>query len=191
MDTMVIRHPSHSRSKRSVTPVAYTPPEGYALDIEVYRLAELRRRAGNVEERGFERGDFHCLLYVTAGRYVHVVDFELVDCMQGTLIVLQPGQVHHFGDLSGCNGWILIFRSELLPSRRVKASTVIELEAMQQLEGLPTKLALPVFAQSAVGEAFERMASDALRPATRAVNALRNVPVAVEIGRQASIASGH
>jgi hypothetical protein len=68
---------------------------------------------------------------------------------------------------------------------------VIELEAMQQLEGLPTKLALPVFAQSAVGEAFERMASDALRPATRAVNALRNVPVAVEIGRQASIASGH
>lgn len=62
---MASRHPSRSRSKRPVTPVAYTPPDGYALDVEVYPVAELRRRAGNVGQRGFERVDFHCLLYVT------------------------------------------------------------------------------------------------------------------------------
>ena len=70
---MANRPSPHSRAKLAVTPVGYSPPTSYALDIEVYPGAELRRRAGNVEQRGFERVDFHCLLYVTAGRYVHIV----------------------------------------------------------------------------------------------------------------------
>lgn len=169
---MAIRQTSHSRRKLPVTPVAYTPPDGYALDIEVYPVAELRRRAGNVEHRGFERVDFHCLLYVTAGRYAHLVDFEMLDCMRGSLVVLQPGQVHHFGDLSGCEGWMAILRSEVMPSRPAGAARLSEIEVMKQLEGLPTRLALPTASQPAVSEAFERMASDAKRPGTRAVNAL-------------------
>ena len=68
--------------RRPVTPVAYAPPSGYSLDVELYPAVELRRRAGNVELRGFERIDFHCLLYVTAGRYVHMVDFAMQDCMR-------------------------------------------------------------------------------------------------------------
>ena len=153
-------------------PVGYAPPDGYALDIEVYRVAELRRRAGDVERRGFERADFHCLLYVTSGRYVHIVDFELHECGRGSLIVLQPGQVHHFGDLSGCDGWTLILRSEVLPSRSAGVARASDIEALKQLEGLPVKLSLPAAAQSAATEAFERLARDAGRPASRAVNAL-------------------
>ncbi|MBO6675845.1 MAG: helix-turn-helix domain-containing protein [Rhizobiales bacterium] len=152
--------------------MGYKPPDGYALDIEVYRVAELRRRAGDVEQRGFERADFHCLFYVTAGRYAHIVDFELHDCQRGSLIVLQPGQVHHFGDLSECDGWALILRSEVLPARAANAAKVSDIEAMKQLEGLPSKLALRAGAQLAATEAFERMARDAGRPASRAVNAL-------------------
>lgn len=134
---MARRSSPHSRAKRPVTPVGYAPPNGYALDIEVYPVAELRRRVGNVEQRGFERVDFHGLLYVTPGSYVHIVDFELLDCMRGSLIVLQPGQVHHFSDLSGCDGWMLMFRSEVLPSRSAGAAKVSEIEAMKQLEELP------------------------------------------------------
>ena len=48
--------------RRFVTPVGYTPPGNYALDVELYPAAELRRRAGDVELRGFVRIDFHCLL---------------------------------------------------------------------------------------------------------------------------------
>ena len=169
---MASRLSSPPRSRRTVTPVGYAPPDGYALDIEVYPVAELRRRAGNVEQRGFERADFHCLIYLSAGRYTHIVDFELYECMRGSLIVLQPGQVHHFGDLSGCDGWTLIFRSEVLPSRATDATGMSEIQSMKQLEGLPVKLSLPATAQAAVTEAFERMARDAARPATRAVNAL-------------------
>jgi AraC-like DNA-binding protein len=169
---MALRSSSHSQAKRPVTPVGYSPPDGYALDIEVYPVGELRRRAGNVQQRGFERVDFHCLLHVTGGSYVHVVDFELLECKRGSLIALQPGQVHHFGDLSGCDGWMLIFRSELLPSRSAGAARVSEIEAMKQLEELPARLSLPTAAQPAVAEAFERMASDSRRPATTALNEL-------------------
>lgn len=169
---MASRPSYHSRAKRPVSPVGYSPPDGYALDIEVLPVAELRRRAGDVEHRGFERVDFHCLLYVTAGSYVHIVDFELLDCRRGSVIVLQPGQVHHFGDLSRCDGWMLIFRSEVLPSRSAGTARVSEIEAMKQLEELPGKRLLPAAAQPAVAEAFERMASDSRRPAARAVNEL-------------------
>jgi AraC-like DNA-binding protein len=161
-----------SQSRRPVTPVGYAPPNDYALDVEIYPFAELRRRAGDVEQRGFERTDFHCLLYVTAGRYAHIVDFELLDCARGSLIALQPGQVHHFGDLTECDGWTLVLRSEVLPSRVAGDARVSEMEAMKLLEGLPVKLSLPSAAQSAVTETFERMARDGGRQATRAVNAL-------------------
>jgi AraC-like DNA-binding protein len=162
----------HSVRSRPVTPVAYAPPSGYSLDVELYPAVELRRRAGNVELRGFERIDFHCLLYVTAGRYVHMVDFDMLDCMRGSLILLQPGQVHRFGDLTGWDGWLLVFRSEVLPARSADSRTVGELETMQQVEALPARLVLGAATQAAVSETFERMAEDARRPATRAVNAL-------------------
>lgn len=163
---------SHPHSRGPVTPVGYAPPDGYALDIEVYPFAELRSRAGDVAQRGFERTNFHCLLYVTAGRYAHIVDFELHECGRGSVIVLQPGQVHHFGDLSGCDGWALILRSEVLPARAANAAKVSDLEAMEHLEDLPVKLSLQSAAQSAATETFERMVRDADRPASRAVNAL-------------------
>lgn len=161
-----------ARQGRPVTPVGYRPPGGYALDIELLPLAELRRRAGDVVQRGFERIDFHCLMLVTAGRYAHLVDFTALACEGGTLIVLQPGQVHHFGDLSDCEGWMLLFRPELLDPRAAGAGTLGRLEAMQHLEDLPARLRLSAAARPAVEEAFARMAGDASAPATRGVNTL-------------------
>jgi AraC-like DNA-binding protein len=133
---------------------------------------ELSRRAGNVKQRGFERVDFHCLIYVTSGSYMHLVDFELLQCRRGSVIVLQPGQVHHFGDLSGCDGWVLIFRSEVLPPRLTGAAIAGEIETMKQLEVLPAKLSLPAAAQQSVTKSFEQMESDSHRPPTKAVNEL-------------------
>lgn len=166
---MAIQPASSPDRQRQVTPVAYAPPGGYGLDIEVFTAAELRRRAGDVAARGFERVDFHSLLLITAGRYVHVVDFELLDCMRGALIVIQPGQVHHFGDLSACEGWMAVLRSEILPSRPGRAGELGQLEAMRRLETLPTRIMLPPASQAAVGEVFARMADDAAIPAGAAL----------------------
>jgi AraC-like DNA-binding protein len=151
--------------------VDFTPPRGYALDVEIYRQAELGRRVGGADLRGVERTSFHCLLYVTAGRYVHMVDFETLAFTAGSLLVLQPGQAHRFGDMVGWDGWLLVFRSELLPSKQAAAEPG-EVELFRQIEKLPTRLHLAAAVRKAVTGGFERMAIDAKLPSSPAVNAL-------------------
>lgn len=168
-------------ARRPVTAVEYKAPPDYALDVELYPTAELRRRVGDADARGLERIDFHCLIFVTAGRYAHMVDFETQRMPPGSLLFLQPGQVHRFGDLSGCDGWMLVFRAELLPSPPSSANPrsnsghdkgVAELELMQLVEMQHTHMRLPAATRRSVTEAIERMADDARRPASRALNML-------------------
>ena len=110
-----------------------------ALDVELYPAVKLHRRAGDVELRGFERIDFHCMLYVISGRYLHVVDFDMLDCARGSIVVLQPGQVHRFGDLSGWDGWLLIFRSGVPPPPQPRIGKAVdEIKMLLQLQSLPT-----------------------------------------------------
>lgn len=168
-------------TRRPVTAVEYKAPPGYQLDVELYPTAELQRRVGDADARGLERIDFHCLIYVTAGRYAHMVDFETQRMTPGSLLFLQPGQVHRFGDLSGCDGWLLVFRTELLPSPPSSADlrsdadayrVSAELELMQIAEVQRTHLQLSAATRHSVTEAFERMADDARRPASRGLNML-------------------
>jgi AraC-like DNA-binding protein len=161
-----------------VTPVGYQAPADYALDVELYPLAELRRRVGDADARGLERIDFHCLIYLTVGRYAHVVDFETEAMTPGSLLFLQPGQVHRFGNLSGCAGWLLVFKAELLPTRAESPTHAAADKAVDELElgrlgDLPrSHLQLAAATRRAVTEALERMADDARRPASRALNLL-------------------
>jgi len=158
--------------RQPVKPVAYTPPTDYVHDIEVYPVAELRRRASRFDALGIERIDFHCLIHVTAGRYRHMVDFETFDCAAGSVLTLQPGQVHRFGKLAGWSGWLLVFRSEAVPSRVANVSRG-ELEAFRQLADMPTHLSNAGKDYRAVTAAFEQMARDARLPADATlVNAL-------------------
>ena len=161
-----------------MTPVGYQAPADYALDVELYPVAELRTRVGDADARGLERIDFHCLIHLTVGRYAHVVDFETEAMTLGSLLFLQPGQVHRFGDLSGCDGWLLVFKAELLPARAESPThpgadkAVDELE-LGRLGDLPrSHLRLAATTRRAVTEALERMADDARRPASRALNLL-------------------
>jgi AraC-like DNA-binding protein len=152
--------------------VAYAPPADYAHDIELYPVAELRRRARRFDALGIERVDFHCLIHLTAGRYRQMVDFETYDCAAGSVLTIQPGQVHRFGKLSGWTGWLLIFRSEAVQSRIANVSPG-ELEVFRQLAEMPTHLTLAGAARAAVTAAFEQMAADARLPAAATlVNAL-------------------
>lgn len=161
-----------SARRGPVTPVQYTPPTGYRLDLEVYPVATLRHRARAIGPRRVERADFHVLIYVTAGRYRHMVDFDMFDCSPGSLLTLQPGQVHRFGNLTGWKGWLLIFRSDLAQPREA-GIRLDELELFGQVEGLPTHLRLMGDVRHAVTESVERMAIDAELPgAGPAVNAM-------------------
>lgn len=164
--------PASPLRRREVRPVGYQPAQDYSLDVEIFPARELQRRAGDVGKRGFERIDFHCILYVTSGRYVHVVDFAMLDCARGSIIVLQPGQVHRFGDLSNWEGWLAVFRSEMLPSRLNASKTAGDIEVVQYLNSLPMHLVLSADTQVAVSEAMERMVQDSARPTSAALKVL-------------------
>jgi AraC-like DNA-binding protein len=152
------RPPSPERAP--VKPVEYTPPAGYGHDVEIYPVDELRRRAQRHDALGVERVDFHCLIHVTAGRYRQMVDFETFDCGSGSVLTIQPGQVHRFGKLAGWSGWLLVYRAEAARSRAANLSPR-ELEVFHQLAGMPTHLATAGAARRAVTRAFEQIAEDA------------------------------
>jgi AraC-like DNA-binding protein len=155
-----------------VNPVHYAPPAGYGLDVELYTAVELRRRVLSVAQRGIERPDFNCLVYVTAGRYTHMLDFETLECAPGSVLAVQPGQVHCFGEMAGWQGWALVFRAELLQSRQA-SKAVEDLDLLRDVADLPAHMRLAGSARQAVTMAFERMAQDAaLHASAPAVNAL-------------------
>jgi AraC-like DNA-binding protein len=142
-----------------IAPIPYAPPSGYRLDLEVYPASELRRRARTVDLRSVERLQFHFIIHVSAGRYRHMVDFETHACTAGSVLVMQPGQVHRWGDIAGWDGWVLLFRPELLQSREATAP-ISELELFRSVEALPTHLRTTGPVGDAVTEAVGRMAAD-------------------------------
>jgi AraC-like DNA-binding protein len=147
-------------SCKQVTRVRYNAPAGYALDLEIFRLSEFRRRVSVEHLRRPQRVDFHVLLYVTQGRCTHVVDFEPLACTRGTLLVLSPGQIQRFDAKStDWDGWMVIFRPEFLPAR-ASATAISEHDALYQLADLAMHRTLSRSEQDAVTESLERMAVD-------------------------------
>jgi AraC-like DNA-binding protein len=152
--------PAPRRAARGpIAPIRYAPPSGYGLDLEVYSTGELRRRARTVDLGGIERLQFHFIVGVRAGRYRHMVDFETHACTAGSVLHMRPGQVHRWGALDGWEGWVLLFRPELLESGSATAQTG-ELELVRAIEALPVHLRTTGSAQDAVIEAFSRMTAD-------------------------------
>jgi AraC-like DNA-binding protein len=156
----MIPPPRPHRSPRTpIAPIPYAPPSGYRLDLEVYSATELRRRAQTVDLGSIERLQFHFVIHVSAGRYRHMVDFETHACTAGSVLVMQPGQVHRWGDIAEWDGWVLLFRPELLQSPEATAA-ISELELFRGVEALPTHLRTTGAVREAVTEAFRRMTAD-------------------------------
>ena len=137
----------------SVVPVRYRSHDAtYRLDVEVIDAAELRSRVESVADRGYERADFQCFLFVSSGSYTHTVDFEVHECGPGSCLSIRPGQVHRFGPRSAWDGWMLIAGSQHVP---------------ETVADLPQRIHLDGSLASAVSELFDRMALDAQLPAAR------------------------
>lgn len=136
-----------------VTPVRYGPhDDAYLLDVEVIDAHELRARVATNPQRGFERVDFQCLLFVRSGTYTHTVDFETHHCAAGSCLSIGPGQVHCFGPPSDWDGWILIIGPHLVPVT---------------IEQLPVHVRTGDDLAAAIAELFERMTADTSLPADR------------------------
>lgn len=155
-----------------VVPVHYRPPDsGYRLDIELIDAPELRARVASDPDRGFERIDFQCFIYVRSGTYTHVVDFETHELVQHSCLMISPGQVHRFGPPSDWTGWMLIVSGHLVSG---------------DMGELPTHVRLDPALARAVSELFERMEADTTTPVTRPrLVQLLALQTAVLVGRLA------
>lgn len=137
--------------------LGYRPRAHYRLDLDVFTMADLRRRGSRQKVRTTHRYDFHTLVCVTRGQCTQVVDFRPVPCVPGSLLVLHPGQVHNFGREDDWNGWIVLFRPEFVLAASGAARS---LKLAVDMARLPEHIALAGRELKAVTRSIEQMHED-------------------------------
>ena len=102
------------------------------------------------------------LVFVNQGHCRPVVDFSQIRCRAGSVVSVRPAQVHRFDFESSWDGWILLFRPQLLNSGAGGAQFAVDL-----VETLPTHLVLQGRTWSLVGDALACMLADCRLDAPR------------------------
>jgi AraC-like DNA-binding protein len=151
---------NHDRRRTNgISHIGFRPAKPYPYSLETFRVSDLRRRTSAEGMHRTYSYEFYMLLCVTSGRCVQVVDFEPVSCSPGTLLALRPGQAHNFGSPDDWDGWMVLFRPEvLLPTRSVSDDPRLVFD----LERLPDRLALDAAELDRAANAILRMHEDAL-----------------------------
>ncbi|USX27157.1 helix-turn-helix transcriptional regulator [Oxalobacteraceae bacterium OTU3CINTB1] len=140
-----------------IRPLRYQPKAPYLLDLEIFAMADLRRRGSKENVRATHRYEFHTLVCVTRGVCTQVVDFKAIACAPGSVLVLRPGQAHSFGPDEDWEGWNVLFRPEfVLPM----SSTPRDLKLAVDLMRLGERLQLGVEALRQVTDAIQQMRED-------------------------------
>jgi AraC-like DNA-binding protein len=144
--------------------VGYHPPQPYTLDLEILPVSTLRRRTSANFLRKPERITFHLIICVTSGRCSHMVDCRTVECRQGSVVTLHPGQVQRYDVSTGWQGWLVLFRPEFLQPQESETA-LNEMDVFRQLDALPSHLLVEDVEYKAVVESIARMFSDTQRDA--------------------------
>jgi AraC-like DNA-binding protein len=147
----------------------YQPRGGYMLDLEIFRMRDLRRRESPAELRRTHRYAFYQMICVVEGQCTQVVDFQPARCEPGSLLLVRPQQAHNFGSSDGWDGWMILLRPEFpLPSNGTG-----EMNVTVDIDALPIHLRLSRTELKTVSNALAQMRADAKLPGSRSdVNAL-------------------
>ncbi|WP_367144500.1 AraC family transcriptional regulator [Pantoea stewartii] len=94
--------------------LAYAPEKTTGTDLEIFSMSSLRARVPFRLLSGSRRYSLYMILLVTHGKSLQLVDDIPVSCSAGTVILIRPGQIHHFGVESDWDGWLMLFRPEIL-----------------------------------------------------------------------------
>jgi AraC-like DNA-binding protein len=137
----------------------YRASGSHPLDLEIFSVSELRQRVRAEFLRSTHRYRFHMLVCVTRGECTHMIDFKLIACKPGSLLVFQPAQAHRFGFEQEWDGWVVLFRPEFLLSSRATA-TVTDLKLTAGLERMPEHLRLQEHERRVVMAAIVQMRKD-------------------------------
>lgn len=140
--------------------VRWSPPTAYPLALEVMRIAELRRRGSAEHFRRAQRVEFYSLIAVTSGATVHELDFVPTRAVAGTWLLQRPGQVQRHDLSRRWDGWLVVFRPDLLPPPERRRHAPLH-DLQSALEGLPAALRLAPAAHAVACAAVAQMAADA------------------------------
>lgn len=140
--------------------LGYRPPASYQLDVEVFPVAELRRRVATDHLRLAHRIEFHMLICVTRGECTHTIDFTPIRCRPGSLLTLRPAQAQQFDNSPDWDGWLVIFCPEFLLPLQTTAA-LADLQMVGNLEVLPKHLELGEEERQAVASGILQMHKDA------------------------------
>lgn len=78
------------------------------IGVELMTLSELHARVSSKQLLQTERVEFFMLLVATAGRGVHLVDFEHLRLRAGHIVFVRPGQVQQWQPASGLEADVLL-----------------------------------------------------------------------------------
>ncbi|MEK2473701.1 helix-turn-helix transcriptional regulator [Streptomyces noursei] len=121
---MVKKRQDPREDAEAIREVPFSAPAGRPAGVEVLTLAELRERADACRLSTPHRPGFHHLLVLDRGRLVHCVDFKEHRLAPGDLLWSRPGQVQHFGDLTGAEGRLVLFESGFLDPATAAAARI-------------------------------------------------------------------
>lgn len=99
----------------NITPLYYSSSDTMFPDLEIFRMSELRARVMPEQLSGSRRYYLYTLMLVTCGGACQTVDDQSIKCVPGSIILIRPGQVHSFGEQHEWDGWLVLFRPEMLP----------------------------------------------------------------------------
>jgi len=144
----------HMTSSQSIKLVKYSAP----LDVQVLRFGDLRSRAiAGRWRHAPHRVDFCHLIAVTEGDFSHLVDFVPIRCRIGSLLLVKPGQVHTFDFDSAWDGWLVVFKPEVMPANHGLRLTA---NINDIFESLPTLMEPPADEQQAALVIISQMLRD-------------------------------
>lgn len=98
----------------SIKRIDFKRPENELFDFEIVDLQEfLMTRPTKHLSKTF-RLNFYMILYITAGKGRHEIDFKVYDFKTGDMILIAKNQVHRFFPDMQASGYIILFTEDYL-----------------------------------------------------------------------------
>ena len=108
--------------KTEIKRLDYKPSRSYVLDLEIFSVSNLSHRIGEDALPVTRRYSFYHLLIVTSGTCMHMIDFKSIHCKPRSLLMIRPGQAHRFGFKPKWEGWMVVFRPDLIATSKESSS---------------------------------------------------------------------
>ncbi|MEM7259693.1 MAG: helix-turn-helix transcriptional regulator [Pseudomonadota bacterium] len=86
-----------------------------SLGIEPLKLSRIRAKMPSQQMHKAERVELYVLIFVTAGRGSHMVDFQRYPIAPGSLVIVRPGQVQQWSERDSYEADVLLFDPAALP----------------------------------------------------------------------------